>query len=239
MKQWITLKGTSIYQVTGGRSNAFLISGPSNCTKKYFLVDTGIGWAWNRLVNNLNHFNLSSGSLSLILTHTHFDHAANAAKIKEKYQTKVIVHQNEADYLQSGKNTEVYGTILFTRVLVGLFGRFVLPRVKYAPASCDIQVDEKYLIHESGYQIYTLHTPGHSTGSMSVIVDDEIAIVGDAMFGVFPGSVFPPYAANPKMMVDSWKKLLDTGCVWFLPGHGTVRSRELLKKQYDRYRLMV
>lgn len=54
------------------------------------------------------------------------------------------------------------------------------------------------------------------------------------VFGVFPGSIFPPFADNEGLMVESWKKLLDTGCKIFLPAHGSERSRELVQKQYDK-----
>ncbi len=70
---------------------------------------------------------------------------------------------------------------------------------------------------------------------MSIVVDHELAIVGDAMFGVFGNSVYPPFADNPEIMIDSWGKLLSTGCSSFLPGHGNEISRELLEKQYSKH----
>jgi glyoxylase-like metal-dependent hydrolase (beta-lactamase superfamily II) len=68
-----------------------------------------------------------------------------------------------------------------------------------------------------------------------VIIENEIALVGDTLFGIFRGSVFPPFADNPKLMVQSWKKLLDTGCTTFLPAHGSERDKAVLKRQYDKY----
>jgi glyoxylase-like metal-dependent hydrolase (beta-lactamase superfamily II) len=61
--------------------------------------------------------------------------------------------------------------------------------------------------------------------------------VGDAMFGVFWWSVFPPFADDVPIMIRSWGKLLNTGSKLFLPGHGTENSRELLEKQYNKYKL--
>jgi len=56
------------------------------------------------------------------------------------------------------------------------------------------------------------------------------------MFGVFKGSVYPPFTIDAKTMVMSWGKLLDTGCSVYLPAHGTADSRELLKNQYNKYK---
>ncbi len=69
---------------------------------------------------------------------------------------------------------------------------------------------------------------------MSLIVDDEIAIVGDAMFGIFPGSIFPPFGDDKLQITQSWKLLLETGCRLFLPAHGTANSREQVEKSVRR-----
>jgi len=79
-----------------------------------------------------------------------------------------------------------------------------------------------------------LHTPGHTPGSISVIIDNEIAIVGDTMFGVFWWSVYPPFASNPDKLIDSWEKLLETRCRIFLPSHGSANKRSLVEKDFGR-----
>jgi hypothetical protein len=56
---------------------------------------------------------------------------------------------------------------------------------------------------------------------MSLIVDNEIALVGDVMFGVFNWSVFPPFADDVPTLEKSWGKLAKSGCKMYLPGHGT------------------
>jgi hydroxyacylglutathione hydrolase len=79
-----------------------------------------------------------------------------------------------------------------------------------------------------------MNTPGHTTGSMSVIVDDEVALVGDTMFGVFKRSVFPPFADDVSEMIKSWGKLLNSNCKFFLPSHGREKSREQLMTVYNK-----
>jgi len=68
-----------------------------------------------------------------------------------------------------------------------------------------------------------------------VVVDDKIALVGDAMFGIFPGTVFPPFSADVGQMIDSWGKLPATNCRLFLPAHGTVSSRRLVLRNYEKW----
>jgi len=63
-----------------------------------------------------------------------------------------------------------------------------------------------------------------------------MAFVGDTMFGIFPGSVFPPFAEDPRQLINSWGQLLDTGCSLFLPSHGSANTRELVQKEYHKRR---
>jgi glyoxylase-like metal-dependent hydrolase (beta-lactamase superfamily II) len=98
----------------------------------------------------------------------------------------------------------------------------------------DLLVEERMDLTGMGFNACILHTPGHTFGSISLIVDDEIALVGDCMFGVFKGSAFPPFALDTRQMINSWGKLLNTGCRIFLPSHGTADSRELVQRDFDR-----
>jgi glyoxylase-like metal-dependent hydrolase (beta-lactamase superfamily II) len=79
-----------------------------------------------------------------------------------------------------------------------------------------------------------MHTPGHSPGEMAVVIDDEVAFTGDSVIGTIPGSPFPPFADDVEELMRTWKKLLDTGCHTFLPGHGKAVTREELADDYRK-----
>jgi glyoxylase-like metal-dependent hydrolase (beta-lactamase superfamily II) len=231
MKKWTTTNGMIIYQVLSGRSNSFLVSSNDN----FMLIDTGRNSSWEKLSKNLDEI-LDKNKLSyLILTHTHFDHAENAAKIKKKYKSKIIVHKKESAYLENGRSPLPKGTNILTKILIKSIGKNMETQYNYENTQFDILVDEKFDLNEFGFNAYILHTPGHSSGSISIIIDDELGIVGDAMFGVFKWSIFPPFADNVQLMTESWEKLLKTNCSTYLPGHGAEISLNLLKKQYAEY----
>lgn len=233
MNLWTTSGGQTVYQIAGGRCNGFLLAANGN----YLLVDCGSKIQWKRLRERLNRAITGGKTLiALILTHCHFDHAENAARVKENFKTPIVVQANEADYLQKGQNPLLQGSNPATGLLTRLFlNERVLEWIKYPPVAYDILVEERYDLGHWGFKGYIIHTPGHSPGSMSVILEDEIALVGDAMYGVFKNSVFPPYTADGPQTVKSWQKLLETGCSVYLPAHGWARSRELVQQQYQRY----
>jgi glyoxylase-like metal-dependent hydrolase (beta-lactamase superfamily II) len=231
MKQWTT-KNSTIYQVLKGRSNSFLI----NQGNKYILIDTGRKNSWKELSGKLDEF-LGKNKLSyLILTHTHFDHVENANRLKNKYNCKIIVQEGEADYLKHGNAPLPKGTNLATGFIVDIFRTRFQQYYKYEPADPDIIVSEKHDLNHFGFNAYIIHTPGHSKGSMSIIFDNEIVLVGDTLFGVFKNSIYPPFADAPETMVQSWSKLLETDCKLFLPGHGKGINRELLEKRYSEHK---
>jgi len=138
--------------------------------------------------------------------------------------------------LKNGDNSKFGGTGFLTEALANIISKTKLRTwFRYEPTDYDISVDEEFELDSLGFPGHIIHTPGHSPGSISIIIDNTIAIVGDAMFGVFRGSVFPPFAYDTKLMVESWKKLLETDCTMYLPAHGSERGKVLLKRQYEKY----
>jgi hydroxyacylglutathione hydrolase len=229
MKTWSTTSGYKIARILHGRSNVFLLTnGNVN-----ILIDTSTSRLWNKLQKHLEESGIHRIDY-LILTHTHFDHAGNARAVKEKFGSKIIVHRSEEMNLTHGDNILIKGTTLLTRPIVKIFGKRFLIAFKYDSCRYDLPVDSFFDLKDIGFNAYIMHTPGHTTGSISVIVDNEIAIVGDIMFGVFKRSVFPPFATDPAQMIKSWRKLLDTHCSVFLPSHGSQNSRQLVLNDYNK-----
>jgi hydroxyacylglutathione hydrolase len=229
MKIWETKSGYKIIQVLSGRSNVFLLTNGV----KNILIDTSSAFMWNTLNKRLIKLNITVVDY-LILTHSHFDHAANSKRIKSNYKASVIIHKNEAANLAAGRNPDTSGTNSVTRLFAGMLSKPWMAFLNYEPCPYDILVDTRFDLSGFGFNAYILYTPGHTKGSVSIIVDNEIALVGDCMFGVFRSTVFPPYATDPKEMIGSWGKLLGTECSLFLPSHGSANERSLVQKDYNK-----
>jgi len=232
MKSWETKNGYKIYQVLDGRSNSYLISYKNSNV----LVDTGKASAYNRLTKNIDSIELANPEISsLILTHTHFDHCQSASKLKEQKHCKIIVSDKAKEFIEEGYTPLPKGTMIMFKLLSRIGRMLGKHRFGYMTFEPDIFIKENISLEES--DIHLIITEGHSSDSISIIVDNEIAIVGDAMFGIFKKSVFPPFADNIEEMVKSWGLLLNTSCKTFLPGHGKEINRELLQKEYEKYKL--
>jgi hydroxyacylglutathione hydrolase len=229
-----TSNGLKIEQILSGRSNVFLLSNNS----VNLLIDTSPAYRWKKLINSLDYKGIRNIDY-LLLTHSHYDHSDNAALLKQKFRCKVILHRSEEFNLLTGEMSKPQGTTVFTKFLTDHFASLLSKRMQGNPCQPDILIDDNYPLEDFGFTARIIHTPGHSPGSVSVIVDDEIAIAGDTIFGVFKGKVFPPYAADVKSLIISWGKLLETNCNVFLPSHGRARYREQLRREYNKRKTII
>ncbi len=222
-----TQNGTEISRLTPARCNIFVISRPG----KGIIIDSGIQSDRERIRKALERKGLKPDAV--ILTHSHFDHAGNAAWLQKNYGAKIIVHATEKEALAAGDMPIPGGTYSITKRL-STVGRKVTSIFRYESCSPDITVDTFLDLSELGFNGYIMHTPGHSPGEMAVVIDDEVAFTGDSVIGTIPGSPFPPFADDVEELMRSWKKLLDTGCHTFLPGHGKPVTRVELAADYQK-----
>jgi len=230
MKKSTLSNGYTITRVATGRSNAYLIETPA----ENLLVDTSGKPARRRIRRNLKKTGITRLH-RIILTHSHFDHCDNAAYLQTMFGCALIVEEHAREIGTSGKSPLPGGTLLFSKILVSLGKHLPSKFFSPVPYEADTWISGSLSLKKEGMDIELLATPGHSSDSLSVLVNREVSIVGDTLFGIIPGSVYPPFADNVSRMLESWNRLLKTGCRLFLPGHGSARTREELAQGYQKH----
>ncbi|MBI9106648.1 MAG: MBL fold metallo-hydrolase [Spirochaetales bacterium] len=199
----------------------------------YIMADTGFPGKADILWNFLEEREIAPESIKLIIiTHGHFDHTGSLSEIKEKTGASILINQSEGLLLKKGISPPVILTNKWIRKLSRLDKDLVVPQV--IP---DIMVDGNFTLTDYGLDARVIHTPGHTAGSLSVIIEGRDAIVGDlAMnFGLLSRfSYIPIIAVNMKEVYQSWRKIIDMGVQTIYPAHGKVISIDVLKNSLSK-----
>jgi len=223
-------KRRQIVRISLGMSNAYIVTGD----KQAILIDTGKKGNEGRIAIALRSVDLSFGNIGLIiLTHTHYDHCGSLKALKELTDAKILVHRDEAEFLKQGYCEFPKGTLWFSKAIAWIGRTMAKGMAKYPAASADITIGERFGLSEFGIEGYILPTPGHTSGSISVILNDTHAIVGDTLFNIFRSSVFPPFANNREELLKSWRMLDRIGCKHYYPGHRELFGRDKFTRTYE------
>jgi glyoxylase-like metal-dependent hydrolase (beta-lactamase superfamily II) len=218
-----------IKKIKMGKSNAYLI----NTEKGYILVDAGMENKINKVQGVLTEISAEWEDIILIIiTHVHPDHVGSLYDLKEKTKAKVLVHEKEKKLLKEGKTDFPKGTTFLSK-MISKFGNLFLEG-EFKTVDPDITINDCYNLKKYGVEGKVIHTPGHTEGSLSVIIEEKNIICGDTLFNILPNSVYPPFANDKKQLIESWKKINEYSCDKFYPGHGDVFDRKKFIKTLKR-----
>jgi glyoxylase-like metal-dependent hydrolase (beta-lactamase superfamily II) len=224
-------KAYNIVPIPMGKSNACLVFS----SDIVILIDTGCSKNLNPLEQALKQNELQITDIDyIIVTHAHYNHVGHLAEIKEKSGAKVLAHRDAISHLKKGHTPFPKGTMLFSRIISKTGNCFFSSGGRFTPVEPGIVVEEDYDLSTSELTVSIIHTPGHTSGSICVIINNESAIVGDTLFNMIPGTVYPPFASDEYELIKSWKKLLATGCSVFYPGHGKPFTREKFRGCFEK-----
>ncbi len=212
-----------------GNSLAYLLVFNENAV----LIDTGLGCRVKQIKKALAEENLCLEAIQLIVvTHAHYDHVGGLKELKKLTGAQIIAHTLEALKIEQGKSPVPKGTMLFSRPISWLGCAIFKSCIRFPGVEVDFTFENEMEIPIEDRVLRLLHTPGHTDGSISVVLDKQ-AFVGDTLFHLWPNQIFPPFAADLNELKMSWKLLLNSGATVFYPGHGKPIPFALLKKRLE------
>ncbi len=146
---------------------SYLIIGDKIC-----LIDSGVVSSEEVIFNYMEKIGLKPDDISLmILSHSHPDHIGSAKSIKEKSSCKVAAHSGEKSWIEDvdlqAKERPVpnFHSLVEGSVTVD-----------------DILEDGDLLDLGKNINLKIIHTPGHSKGSISLLMEEEgILFTGDVI----------------------------------------------------------
>jgi len=222
-----------------GMMNCFLIKGDS----KYILVDAGTPGSESKILKNLSKLNIKLNDISLmILSHAHIDHFGGAAQLKNILNVPVLAHKLDSVAYESGQPDV---STMKPKSFIGSILKKALKNDKAEPIKPDIYLEgeEEYDLSKWGVNGKVIHTPGHTSSALSIILENGEAIIMDlASSGILLGGIafnsrmkHPPFHDNMQQVKNSLDTVLSTDSETFYLGHGNPVSRNSLQKYRDLF----
>ena len=169
-------------------------------------------------------------SVTVLLTHEHFDHCSGLNKLRILCSKKadptcsVIAGDICSERLQDVKaNMSVYAEVLAEVAEKPLSE----PLVPFTCRAADITFKEHYAFRWMGHAVEMFFTPGHSAGSCCILLDN-LLFVGDTvlenkLMAQFPGSSKKTYRKVTAPLLETLLQRVDFG----YPGHGEVMTPDV------------
>jgi glyoxylase-like metal-dependent hydrolase (beta-lactamase superfamily II) len=182
-----------IYPLRLRYSNAYLVVGD-----RPILVDTGSRGDAAKIVAGCAAAGVKIRDLALILhTHVHSDHFGNTVDLAAEAGCPVAYHPGDRPIAIRGDNGPLRGVGLRGRILARL-----LAHLPFRTCTADIDAEDGVRLDEFGIGGSVLHTPGHTPGSISVVLHSGDAIIGDVIMGGWAGGAIRPTKPNFHYFAD-------------------------------------
>jgi hydroxyacylglutathione hydrolase len=161
-------------------SYAYLVIG-----QRPLLVDSGSPGELPKIERRLRAAGVDPRELALVIhTHAHYDHCGSTLALQEAYGVPAAIHAEDLPKFQAGENGPLTspGTRMnwATRLAAAISQRYAAPRP-------DLVLQGDMDLAPYGVEGCVIHTPGHTPGSLTVLIAGAGAIAGDLLMG---GSLF-------------------------------------------------
>lgn len=200
----------TIQKIKTVTDNCYIVSSGDSA----ILVDTGSGAGYEEVLAECKKYNIKL----IVLTHVHFDHAENAAKIAKHFDIPVAFHKADEELFDNYDKQPLKSYGLVGRIVLGLSLK-VLRETKIQRPEKTIYVKEGDDLSAYGINAKIVEIPGHTKGSIGVDVEEKDLIVGDALDNwIFPATGHLFY--NLEEIKKTAQKIKSIGPRTIYYGHG-------------------
>lgn len=202
-----------IHGIRVGVSFCYLVAGERGS----ILVDAGSRGHEKKIVDRVRREHCDGLSLILV-THAHLDHYGSAAAVKRITGASIGAHPADAAAMERSATElgDVRGWGKVMQRMMPVIERFMRPEA----VRPDVLFEDGGRLDAFGIDAEVLHTPGHTPGSITVVVEGRHAFVGDLVStrGNPHAQLF--YATDWEALDRSIRRLQERDFEWVYTGHG-------------------
>ena len=178
------------------------------------VITTAAGAGADKIVNYIENMNVKLKYV--ILTHCHVDHVADLRRIRKEFpRVPIVINEEDAEGLAKAE--------INMCELLGVENNFL---------DADMLVKDGDILEVGKLRVQLIHTPGHTGGSMSILINDAL-FSGDTLFKGTRGRTDLPTGSEREILWSIKDKLLtlpEETIVY--PGHG---STTIIKDEKPLY----
>jgi len=223
-----------VYPVALGFNDCYLIR-----DEEVIMIDGGTPNRIDTFKKAIRNISIEPSNVKfVIVTHGHLDHIGSLNDIKKFTGASVAAHRLDKECLERGewiKTHKPKGIGRWRWMWDNVGVPLVMSLYPKAPATeVDLVVEDEGLsLVDYGVNGRVVYTPGHTVGSISVLLDSGEAFVGDLAMNKLPlrrTPGLPVLGWNLEKAKESWRRLIDLGAETVYPGHGKPFPIDAIKK---------
>jgi glyoxylase-like metal-dependent hydrolase (beta-lactamase superfamily II) len=164
----------------------------------------------------------------IVLTHGHYDHTENAARLSDRFGAPIAMHADDVDLVASFGSQPMSASNALGRMILSV-SLMESKRRKTSPFAPSVFLKDGDDLSRYGVPAKVIGLPGHTRGSIGLDVAGKELIAGDALLNMLFPSV-SPLRHDETAALSSARKIAALGerTVYF--GHGRpMRNRDWVK----------
>lgn len=182
------------------------------------LVDTGSLKERNFVLKMIKDKNVKL----IVLTHGHIDHIENAAFFSKELNVPIAMHQADLELLADNACRKFYAHS-FTGYIMKFFTKQKMKQ-QFEPFKPTVFLKQSDRLDEYGIDAEIIELPGHTAGSIGIMVDGDKFLVGDAIMSLIVSSIPKIYEDEEKMWASA-ELIGKSKAIDIYPGHGRIIER--------------
>lgn len=195
----------------GKLNNCYLIVGSGGSV----LVDTGPRSARDAVYKKVKDRNVKL----IVLTHGHHDHIANAAYLCAQLQVPIAMHPGDVALIENQSARPLMADHFIGKMIKFMSG-ILVRQSPMEPFEPSVSLVQGFSLEPYGVAGVICELPGHTKGSIGILVDDDTLLAGDALMNML-GSPASKLFEDKELMLRSMSEIRKMPVSKIYVGHGS------------------